>query len=207
MKCINQPEHSEFHKQDAFKEYLLCGNCEGRLSVWEGYAREQFFGPNNPFAHSNEMGFVWKGLDYLTMKLFTTSILWRMGISSHPFYYHVQLGKSHEERLRKMLLAEDPKESWRYACSIGFLYYGGKPLGGVFSQPQRTKQNGRYLYRLMIAGMVWFFHVTSHAPPFKEYEGVLQLSGQWAVPTIEALAIPFIKDEIDLFRKTEGTTT
>ena len=43
--------------------------------------------------------------------------------------------------------------------------YGSKPLGGVFSQPQRfspTNDANRNAYRLIIAGMVWYFYVTSH---------------------------------------------
>src|SRR5262249_29751669 len=130
------------------------------------------------------------------MKLFTVSILWRMGLSSHDLYYKVSLGEKHENRMRKMLIDKNPMEPWRYGCTIGFLMYGDKPLGGVISQPQRHPVEGiRNLYRFLMAGFAWFFHVASHRP-VKHDQGYLQESGGWPVPFVEALSIPFCEGEI-----------
>jgi hypothetical protein len=146
------------------------------------------------------VGFIWGGLNYAIMKLFTTSILWRMSLSEHNFYGHVQVGKRHEERMRRMLLEHNPMEHWRYGCNVGLLLYGAKPLGGVFSQPQRFSPiENRTGYRLMMAGMVWFYYVSN--TPVRDEGGFLQQSGRWVIPAIEALAIPFIKEEIDRFRQ------
>jgi hypothetical protein len=60
-------------------------------------------------------------------------------------------------------------EPWRYGCTIGFLMYSDKPLGGVISQPQRHPVEGiRNLYRFLMAGFAWFYRActtgTSHTP-------------------------------------------
>ncbi len=201
--CYSNPEHSERHRQDGIKEHLLCAACETtRLAPLERYARNTFYGPTGPFERSHDIGFRWTGLDYAKMKLFTTSILWRMSLSAHQFYAGVELGERHEERIRKMLLNKNPMEDWRYGCAIGFLLYGGKPMGGIFSQPQAfVPAERRHGYRFMMAGMVWFFFVNSHALHDENAIGFLQPAGTWIVPTMEAFQIPFIRQEVDAYRK------
>jgi hypothetical protein len=201
--CISHPELSEHHRQDGFKEHLFCASCETRrLAPLERYAREQLYGPKSPLKSSSGHGFFWTGLNYTKMKLFTTSILWRMSLSLHPFYRRVQLGAEHEDRIRKMLFEVNPMETWRYGCSIGLLLHANKPLpGGAFSQPQRyLRAQKRYVYRFVMARFVWYFYVTSHPSGVRD-EGFLQSTGVWPVPAIEASEIPFVRDEIEAFRR------
>jgi hypothetical protein len=201
--CYSNPEHTERHKQDGIKEHLFCDECETkRLAPLEGYARETFYGPTGPFERKHTDGFLWTGLNYAKMKLFTTSILWRMSLSTHQFYAAVELGERHQERIRQMLLNGDPKEDWRYGCAVAYLLYGGKPMGGVFSQPQAFSTTGaKAAYRFMMAGMVWFFYVTSHPLHDQAEVGFLQPSGKWLILTMEAFQFPFIKEEMDAYRK------
>jgi hypothetical protein len=202
IPCLNFPEHSLLNKQDGFKEHLFCNECETtRLSPLERYARQQFYGPGSPLKSVPAKGFFWSGLDYAQMKLFTVSILWRMSLSSHDFYHKVSLGDKHENRMRKMLIDKNPMEPWRYGCSIGFLMYGDKPLGGVISQPQRHSVGDiRHLYRFMLAGFALFYRVASHRPVDHD-QGYLQESGVWRVPVVQALSIPFVKGELVRFRQ------
>jgi hypothetical protein len=203
MPCLNFPERSLFNKQDGFKEHLFCDECETkRLSPLERYARQKFYGPGSPLKSVPANGFFWSGLDYAQMNLFTVSILWRMSLSSHDLYSKVDLGEKHENRMRKMLMTKSPMEPWRYGCAIGFLMYGEKPLGGVISQPQRHSVEGiRNLYRFVMAGFAWFYHVASHRPVKHDDEGYLRESGVWPVPVVQALSIPFVKGELVRFRQ------
>lgn len=98
------PDLDEHHLQDGIKEYLLCHECEQRFSRYETYAARVLFHAKGPIKVRPVEHHVWKNLDYTNLKLFQMSILWRMCVSSHPFYSHVNLGK-HAEILRKMLLA------------------------------------------------------------------------------------------------------
>lgn len=207
LPCLNHPELSERHRQDGFKESLLCTDCETkRLAPLEGYARQQFYGTNSPLMCAPSTGFFWTGLDYAKMKLFSVSIVWRMSLSTHPYYRRVQLGPKHEERMRKMLLEMNPREPWRYGCTIGLLLLGNKPLtGGVFSQPHRhSRTENRYIYRFMMAKFVWYFYVASHATDIRN-KGFIQPDGVWPVPAVEAERIPFIKSEFDRYRRSHQT--
>lgn len=199
--CYSHPEKSERHRQDGIKDYLMCSSCEtSRLAPLERYARERFYDPQGPIKRLPRVSFIWEDINYTIMKLFMTSILWRMSLSEHKFYGHVQVGSRHEERMRRMLLDHNPMEDWRYGCNVGLLLYGAKPLGAVFSQPQRfSPRENRTGYRLMIAEMVWFYSVSN--TPVQEEGGFLQQSGRWEFPAVEALAIPFVKEEIDRFRQ------
>ena len=200
--CATDPSQSELHRQDGIKEYLLCGRCDNeKFGTWERYAREQFIGQRSPFQCAGDPGFVWQGLEYAPMKLFFLSILWRMGVASHQFYAHVQLGR-HEKHLRRMLLEENPMESWRYGCVVGHLQFGDKTLRGLFSQPQMSSiRDGLNSVRFVMDGFVYFFYLSNVRPENKEIECFLQTSGSWAVPFKQAKDIKFVWDEINQFRK------
>ncbi len=190
-------------RQDAIKEQLFCLGCETkRLSPLERYAREEFYGAKSPLRSVPDNAFIWSGLDYARMKLFTVSLVWRMSLSRHDFYSKVEVGQKHENAMRKMLLSSDPMEPWRYGCSLAFLLYAGKPLRHVFSQPQRHHSQGmRNIYRFMLDGLAWFYHIASHPPVAGGAEGCLQESGIWIVPVVNALEIEFVRGEIERFRQ------
>lgn len=206
--CVTDPSQSELHQQDAIKEYLLCQSCDNeKFATWEGYARQKFYGTPSPFQGVKAPGFVWQGLDYAQMKLFFLSVLWRMGIASHQFYGHVQLGR-HEKHLRRMLLAEDPMESWRYGCSVGYLHYGRKTLDAMFTQPQKfTTEGDLNCVRFVMAGFVYFMYLNNVRPSSDVVSSFLQPSGNWVVPIMQAKEIKFVWDEINLARKHYGLWT
>jgi hypothetical protein len=131
VRSSTHPELSKRNRQDGFKEYLLCGNCEERFGNFESYAKEMLFSATSPIVIRPSGHYVWTGLGYKRMKLFCMSILWRMGVSADPFYNFVELG-SEEETLRQMLLSDEPGEEWQYGCMIALLRYRGRPLVGTF---------------------------------------------------------------------------
>ena len=201
--AVNSPTHPELnepHRQDGIKEYLLCHNCEQRIGRYETYAARALFHDNGPVKNRQDRHYVWQGLDYTRMKLFQMSILWRMGVSSHPFYGHVSLGK-HAEILRTMLLAENPGEPSLYGCIATLLEHAGKPILGVFSQPLRRNKFGHNVYSYTIAGMHWYQYVTSHRPHQKIQQILLQPSGTWVLFRGEIEGIPELKSQVELFRK------
>lgn len=206
--CPADSNESDLHRQDGIKEYLLCGRCDNqKFGTWERYASQQFSRAKPQFEDARMPGFVWQGLDYAQMKLFFLSILWRMGIASHQFYGHVQLGK-HEKHLRRMLMEEDPMESWRYGCAIGYLRFGDKTLDGVFSQPQMSSiEDGLTCIRFVMDGLVYFFYLTRVRPDSSEIGCFLQTSGSWVVPFMQAKDIKFVWDEINQFREHHGLWT
>ena len=88
---------------------MLCQSCETKLSKWETYARGLLTG-GTLLQYRREGTITWvEGIDYSRFKLFQLSILWRAGVTTREFFSKVTLGP-HAERLREMLLAEDPGE-------------------------------------------------------------------------------------------------
>lgn len=206
IKSPTHPELNDDHLQDGFKEYLLCQRCEEQFSAYETYAARALFHASGPLRNRPNTHHSWTGLDYAQLKLFQMSILWRMGVSTHPFYGMVNLGK-HEEILRRMLKEEDPGEPWRYGCIATLLDHGGKPLSGIFSQPLRMKKFGRQCFSYTIAGMHWRQFVTSHS--FEESSinrMLLQPNGTWVFFLGETSHFPELTKQIELYRQAHQKT-
>jgi hypothetical protein len=132
------------------------------------------------------------------MKLFHMSILWRMGISSHPYYGFAKLGRD-EELLRQMLLNGDPGEPWKYGCTVVLLRYRGKPVFGLFSQPRKVRFKRDDCLRLVLAGMQWYLYgeLTRDAP----VESFLTTTGEWALLNGELSDFKYLRSEVESFKR------
>jgi hypothetical protein len=129
------------------------------------------------FVHNNV---TLAGLDYHALKLYSMFQLWMMGVSSLPFYAHVNLGP-HADRLAALILAEDPAEPWRYGSTIAVLGANEPDLAAVFAQPERIRLYGHNLYRFVVAGLHSFHFVSSHAPSPELQSLFLHHDGTWPV--------------------------
>jgi len=95
---------------------ILCSDCDGRIiGSYETYAAKTFSGEAgtemaNFILADNTKCRRYYNIDYRNYKLFLLSILWRMSISSRPIFRDVNLGDWHNEKLREMIYAGDPKE-------------------------------------------------------------------------------------------------
>lgn len=106
--------------QKGLREKLLCDTCEGRLNVWETYAKKVLFGGVALDVEGDEqLGAIAHGVDYEKFKLFAMSLLWRASVSTLETFENVTLGP-HEDKLRRLLLVGDAGERWRYGCGILF---------------------------------------------------------------------------------------
>ncbi len=200
---VSSPTHphlDESNRQDGLKEYLLCAECEAQFNNYETYAASVLFQNPGPLLNRPKEHFVLNGLDYAKMKLFQMSILWRMGVSSVPFYCNVDLG-DHAETLRKMLRSEDPGSPWQYGCIATLLEHREAPVGGIFSQPQRTRRFGRYCYSYAISGMHCYHFVTRHAPDDGIQKVVLRREGTWVLFRGEITENSGLRIEVDRLTK------
>ena len=103
--------------QKGVREYLLCQECETKLSRYEGYAIKVIQNIQN-FEHDSNGSFIFSNdIDYKPLKLFQLSILWRGSVSTNQMFANVNLGK-HEERVRMMLAQENPGKAADYGCFI-----------------------------------------------------------------------------------------
>ena len=95
---------------------------------------------------------------WTTLKLFLLSVLWRASISSRPFFQYVSLG-SFEEKIRRMLIAEDPGAASAYPCVMSTYKRESTPID-VVGQPRRVKTKQGTAYTFLIHGVLYYFFVS-----------------------------------------------
>ncbi|MDA3798402.1 MAG: hypothetical protein PF692_04900 [Kiritimatiellae bacterium] len=147
--------------QKGVREHLLCKKCEGLFEKWEKYFLELWFEELN-ITVMNEKLLKSENIDYDKFKLFHLSILWRAGISSLPSFSEVKLGV-HEEKLRKMLLAQSPGSSKHYQM-FGYIlvWPDNTVLKELIDMPSRVKLYDHWGYQFIFGGAAWHYVVSSH---------------------------------------------
>jgi hypothetical protein len=143
-------------EQKGLREQLLCKACETKLSRLETYA-SRLLADGLTVPVPGQM--TTNPADYSLLKLFQLSLLWRAHVSSHRMFAPVQLGP-HAERLRKMLLDEDPGRACDYPCMMGAVYDRARRMPGLIAPAMMVKRDGHHLYAINFAGFYWSFVVS-----------------------------------------------
>jgi hypothetical protein len=161
------PEQREKLFQKGLREPLLCDDCEGLLNKWETYACEVLFstagGGAKGYLNGRELHL--SAIDYPLLKLFFMSLLWRFGVTSIPQYQGAKLGPRHLERLRALLLSENPGDWLSYPCFITAVMADGKHLPDFIVPPASTRFDHQWHWSFVASGFVFSFIVSSHNPP------------------------------------------
>lgn len=162
--------------QKGFREYLLCQECETKLSKYESYTARLIKSikdfpkdASGLFAYSDNV-------DYREFKLFQLSILWRAGVSRNKMFSQVELGDKHEEKIRCMLVEEDPGRFSDYGCFIT-VFPNAQKIDKIIWSPVRLRLAGHNGYKLMTGNLMWYFFVTSHMPHVEVQSFFVQESG------------------------------
>lgn len=86
--------HPKKRPDGPYDENILCAKCDGIIGIYDGYAKNllidnlaQYRNPKNPFY------LIPKGdIDYLKLKKFFISLIWRASISNSSLFEQVSLG-------------------------------------------------------------------------------------------------------------------
>lgn len=169
------------YAQKGVRSKLLCRDCESLLNGrYEKPFKAYWYDEDAlaPFRAGEDAGWL-INIDYSSFKLFHLSVLFRASVSDHPNFHEVDLGP-HEDRIRQMLLDQDPGDEWQYPimCSV---VEGAK--GDVWDKlvgvARRIKLDGQWGYYFTFAGAQWTYRVSSH--PSKAFES-LHLTQQGRLP-------------------------
>jgi hypothetical protein len=150
-------------RQKGYTEPLLCVSCEGVIGKYDTYfANVWLNGKVRPNAVALEAPMLVAGLDVRRFRLFHHSILWRMGVSKRQEFGEVRLGP-HAERLRRMILAEDPGEAREYGVLGAAIFdpHDSSWADGIVVLPTRGSKDGRTLYSTVFGGCQWIYQVSS----------------------------------------------
>lgn len=153
-----------------FDKYILCQRCDNdRLGKLDRYASLILYeGYPKIIEHRvrlDGMKYTYLAeLDYTKFKLFLLSVLWRASVSIRPLFQEVRLGP-HENIIRRMLLDGNPGDQLTYPCLI-MTYLTLKNIpGDIVPPPSRSKVDGGFVYKFLIAGMIYVFFVSKHIIP------------------------------------------
>jgi hypothetical protein len=167
------------YAQRGLYEKLLCRGCEQHVCRYEKYASEVMSGRLGHFYRREGDNIIIEDIDYASFKLFQLSVLWRASVSTLEFFRLVSLGP-HEDRLRHMLLADDPGAPDGFGCVLTFARDGGQDASSTLFNPEPMRWAGRRMYRFFFAGALWLYHCDKRSPAphlrklFFQRDGVLK---------------------------------
>ena len=148
--------------QKGFREFLLCQECETKLSKYEGYTA-RLIQSLNDFPKNLSGLFIYSDdVDYRQFKLFQLSLLWRASVSRNKMFAQVELGNRHEEKIRCMLVEENPGRDSDFGCFIT-MYPNPQNIDKIIWSPTRQRLFGHNGYKFMTGNLMWYFFVTSHS--------------------------------------------
>jgi hypothetical protein len=178
--------------QKGLREKLLCPTCETQFSVYEHYAQSVLYGGGTEI-EVRDFGKMLQveGIRYEKFKLFEMSLLWRFSITTLKYFRGIELGTTHQEKLRKMLLAQDAGEPWEYGCTITGLLHEGKVFKDLIAPPALAQIDGHDIYTTAIGGFLLSFVVSNHEPVVVR-GGLLQKNGRLVILRKEFTKIPFL---------------
>jgi len=185
--------------QKGVRERLLCDECEQRFGKHEDYAARLLGGRSDARARAHGDVVSIEGVEYFHFKLFQMATLWRSGISTHPMFSNVSLGV-HQERLRRMLLADDPGEPWQYGSLLFTIHLDGTPIPDLMVQPTLAKLDIHKIYRFVFGGMAWMTLVTSQKPAGYILENLLQENGHYLMRAKNIRQMNYLASAIQEFK-------
>lgn len=195
-------DQKRYFKQKGLSEFLLCAECEERLSKYERYASQIFYGGTG-FYITNGNPIKIEGIDYKKFKLFQLSLLFRASVSNLVFFENIDLGP-HEEKIRDMIINENPGGKSDYPCIILIPLMKGKAMPhDIIHLPEALgKFEGHRQYRFIFGGCFWIYLVSSHTSMFSFEKLFLDESGKLLIP-IENDDSFFRKLARDMFSKND----
>lgn len=183
------------YEQKGIREKLFCVDCETLLSKLEKYACDIW---KNKLQNLREDFNYLQGIDYLHFKLFLISIIWRCGVTSDKSFT-IKLGP-HKERMRKMILENNPGNYNEYGCIISAMVYDNNELVEDIIQLETDfRLDGHRCYRLLFGGFIWVFYVSSHNLPKDVPKLFLQHSNSLIIPKLKLHNLEFMMKRASKF--------
>jgi hypothetical protein len=189
-KRFERKQHGFWENKHGLIEPLLCHACEQSFSAHEDYAKRFFYGKSKPLRLQLPLlaDPVFTA-DYKKLKLFQLSILWRASEAKGEYFSAVRLSDEHRERLRTMLLANDPGKDDEYSCGMARMVVNSfaesllKAHGiaietGMFAPAAHTHP-GWESFTFLMGGLGWFFCVSETGVPEIMRNGYMKESGEF----------------------------
>lgn len=189
----SDPNKAIQNKQKGIREPLLCQSCETILSGHESYVRRLLCGGTGFYATTAGNCYNLSQLRYANIRLCYLGVLWKMSISKLPMFREVSLGP-HEEKLRKMILRDEPGRPDQYGFVAVVPFIDGKFFPDFILQPDCIKHQGHHIYRAVIGGLLFLFLVSNHPVDPDIQRVFVRPDGTWVLIGEDVSRIPFLAD-------------
>jgi hypothetical protein len=175
----------QYWQNGVWDDSILCGTCDNGFSQWDAYGFEILGTPPGnddlPQNDSELQCFVLRNIDYVLMKLFILSVLWRASVSSRPFFARVRLGP-HESTIAHMLRNRNPGSYDEYSVVLGRLVHQQVPNAMFAPYPQRSPEGVNF--NMLFFPSLKIMVKTDHRPLPQSLEPVV------LKPRPENMAVP-----------------
>ena len=163
--------------QIGLREHLLCKECEEHLNKYDSYFADLWYQNGKAPSNANKELISINKIDYHRFKLFHMSVLWRAGVASRKEFSTVDLGL-HEEKLRKLILDDNPGDPNQYAV---FGYFLTSPDNRQVYQalvvpPIKFELDGMTGFCFVFGGCQWRYILASSID-IKQYPFIFQKDG------------------------------
>jgi len=135
-------------------------DCEKHINNYETYSADLLRDVDNYRTIDNQAIEI-PGFDYKKFKLFGLSLIWRSHISNLFFFSGVNLGP-HAEKIRKMILLENPGKPKEYCFSL-LKIDGATSAKRIMHAPTKVKVDGQNAYVFLAYGFEWIYVISSHS--------------------------------------------
>jgi hypothetical protein len=156
-----------FYLQKGFRYPLLCDACERFLNTtYESpFCRFWMDGQRLQRMRAADENVI-SDIDYAKFKLFHLSVLWRASVCLHPGFHRVSLGP-HADRIRTMLLSQDPGPASLYPILCGVIIDddNGNVCSEVIITPLALEWSGHTGYMFAFCGCQWLYFTPSRSMP------------------------------------------
>lgn len=137
-------DRSKRTPKGSYDSAILCSTCDNKIGVYDGYART-FVEGSVLVPHVSGEGWIVENADQHKLKMFCVSYLWRASITIRPEFRGVNLGTTHEERMRQMIQNNDSGTVHDYTVSLQKFSNNDGKFGGILF-PARTRIAGVTCY-------------------------------------------------------------
>lgn len=206
-----QRQRGHWEKRAGMKEYLLCSNCEEKFSTYELYFREFFYEKlpgrlkkavvGNPipvpvpiygpiFDRWELKGVRQVRVNYLKLKMFVLSLMWRASIAQGPFFQEFDLGR-HQDLVADMLRKENPGSDTAYGLQMFDLRLENWNCEDLIKQPTIDKEDGCLNCSVVMGGFLFLVCIADGIRGLPEAIIPFRLleSGSLIIPSMDATPV------------------
>ena len=181
-------------------QHLLCHECDNALGDDTELAASRIFYHGEPeLLATSEHGNIFGGIDYKALRLYALSTLWKMSISSKPYFSHVSLSLEDNEQLRKAILERQTLDGL-YPVVFSLVMNGEVPLHANIN-PLTLESEDLQSIVVVTNGIMMECFIRGYEKIKSVQNLAIAPHGELGIPEIQLSEISFLQDHFSKIRE------